>query len=63
MGVSPGMVCMEDSESLSIHLKEKIMAVETYLLRHFLSVQQPLEKAVRLITFTGCPALGIPRAA
>ena len=41
--ISPGMVGMEDCESLFTHLKNRKMVTEKYLARHFLSIQQFLE--------------------
>ena len=41
--ISPGMVGMEDCESLFTHLKNRKMITEKYLVRHFLSIQQFLE--------------------
>ena len=38
--ISPGMVGMEDCESLFAHLKNRKMITEKYLVRHFLSIQQ-----------------------
>ena len=35
----PGLVGMEDCESLFTHLKNKKMVTEKYLVRHFLSIQ------------------------
>ena len=43
VGLSPGMVGMEDCESLFSHLRNKKMVTEKYLIRHFLSIQQALE--------------------
>ena len=40
VGVSPGMVGLEDCESLFSHLRTKKMITEKYLVRHFLSIQQ-----------------------
>ena len=37
--MSPGLVGMEDCESLFTHLKNKKMVTEKYLVRHFLSIQ------------------------
>ena len=41
--ISPGLVGMEDCESLFAHLKNKQMITGKYLVRHFLSIQQFLE--------------------
>ena len=41
--ISPGMVGLEDCESLFNHLRNKKMITEKYLVRHFLSIQQALE--------------------
>ena len=41
--LSPGMVGMEDCESLFTHLKNRKMVTEKYLIRHFLSIQQFVE--------------------
>ena len=43
VGLSPGMVGLEDCESLFSHLRTKKMIAEKYLARHFLSIQQSLE--------------------
>ena len=42
--MSPGLVGMEDCESLFTHLKNKKMVTEKYLVRHFLSIQQFIEE-------------------
>ena len=42
--MSPGLVAMEDFESLFTHLKNKKMVTEKYLVRHFLSIQQFIEE-------------------
>ena len=42
-GLSPGMVGLEDCESLFSHLRTKRMITEKYLVRHFLSIQQSLD--------------------
>ena len=39
----PGMVGLEDCESLFNHLRTKRMSAEKYLVRHFLVTQQSLE--------------------
>ena len=44
VGLSPGMVGMEDRESLFSHLRNKKTITEKYLIRHFLSIQQALEE-------------------
>ena len=43
VGLPPGMVGLEDCESLFNHLRTKKMVTEKYLVRHFLSIQQSLE--------------------
>ena len=43
VGLSPGMVGLEDCESLFSHLRTKRMITEKYLVRHFLSIQQSLD--------------------
>ena len=43
VGLSPGMVGLEDCESLFSHLRTKKMITEKYLVRHFLSIQQSLD--------------------
>ena len=42
--ISPGLVGMEDCESLFTHLKNRKMVAEKYLVRHFLSAQQFTEE-------------------
>ena len=41
--MSPGLVGMEDFESLFTHLENRKTITEKYLVRHFLSIQQFLE--------------------
>ena len=43
VGLSPGMVGLEDCESLFSHLRTKRMITEKYLVRHFLGIQQSLD--------------------
>ena len=42
--ISPGLVGMEDCESLFTHLEKKKTVTEKYLVRHFLSIQQFLDE-------------------
>ena len=41
--ISPGLVGMEDCESLFTHLKRKKVIAEKFLPRHFLAIQQAIE--------------------
>ena len=43
-GLPPGMVGLEDCESLFNNLRTKKMITEKYLVRHCLSIQQSLEE-------------------
>ena len=41
--ISPGMVGLEDCESLLTHLKNKKTITEKFPVRHFLAIQQVVE--------------------
>ena len=43
-GSKPGMIGLEDCESLFTHLKKSEITTEKFLVRHFLSIQQALEE-------------------
>ena len=65
VGLSPGMVGLEDCESLFSHFRTKKMITEKYLVRHFLSIQQSLENKeldnIYWLPGTGNPADGVTR--
>ena len=42
-GSKPGMIGLEDCESLFTHLKKSKSITEKFLVRHFMSIQQALE--------------------
>ena len=43
-GSKPGMIGLEDCESLFTHLKKSKIITEKFLVRHFLSIQQAIEE-------------------
>ena len=43
-GSKPGMIGLEDCESLFTHLKKSKSITEKFLVRHFMSIQQALEE-------------------
>ena len=63
--IAPGLVGMEDCESLFTHLKNRKMVTGKYLVRHFLSIQQSLEEGelenVYWIPGTENPADGLAK--
>ena len=64
-GLRPGLVGLEDCESLFTHLKKSKMVTEKFLARHFLSIQQALEQKeldnVYWIPGKGNPADGLTK--
>ena len=53
-GSNPGLIGLEDCESLFTHLKKSKSIAEKFLVRHFLSIQQALEER-ELNNFSGHP--------
>ena len=58
-GLNPGAAGLEDCGSPSTHLKTNKMITRKYLVRHFPSVQQPLERG-ELDHLFWAPGIGNP---